>query len=164
MNNITINLSSNDTTYTSVLSNIYLEDHTTLSIDIQNVSDTVIPTYMKIDWGDGTSKLYNNDIPQQTRDSLNVFSYSNLLESTYDHEYYPSQTTLFKNLTAQVLINYSNGDYAWFILPITIRTYDYFESIYDLTLVNTNILPTENNNKQHQFISTKDRFTLELSD
>jgi len=113
-----------------------------------------------IDWGDTPPEVY---------DISNIYNSSNIiltstsqpLLGTYTHEYFPSSYALYKSLFAQILVNYSNGNYCWFIIPIKIRTYDYFESIYDMTLINTNILPSERNLKEHQFITAVGGYSLE---
>lgn len=164
MNNYTITLSSNATSHIEVLDTVILNDHTTVVINVQSVYEGILPAYMKIDWGDGKIISVDNDIPLNDRTKVNLFVTSSLLNDSYTHEYYPSSTSLYKQLSAQVLITYPNSEYAWFIIPISIRTYDYFESIYDLSLTHTNILPIENNSKQHILLSSKDRFTLHLMD
>lgn len=162
MNSYSLNLSSNKTEYYYVTSTLELDDLTKLSITVSDLSENNLPIYLKIDWGDGKSEIFDNNIYVQSRDQINIFNYSPLLTQTFTHIYYPSETSLYKSLSAQVFVHYSNGDNTWFVIPINIRTYDYFESIYDLKLVNTNILPLSTNIKQHQFITGKDGFTVEL--
>jgi hypothetical protein len=157
-----LSLSSNITEYIYKSSELQFDDLTQLNISVNNLSEKNLPLYLKIDWGDGNSEIFDNDLYVKSRDKINIFNYSPLFTETFTHEYYPSATSLYKSLTAQVFVNYSNGDNSWFIIPIKIRTYDYFESIYNMTLINTNILPLSTNDKQHQFITDKDGFTIEL--
>jgi hypothetical protein len=162
MNNYTLALSSNNTEYISVNPLLEFDDFTTLTIDLSGLNTSLIPKYLKISWGDGEEESFDNDIFPNNQRKVNVFNINSIFNTSYKHEYYPSKTSLYKKLSAQVLVNYTNGDNNWFIIPINIRTYDYYESIYDLSLKNTNILPITDNSKQHQFITDKGGFTVEL--
>lgn len=162
MNTYTLSLSSPTTNYIYVHPLIEFDDHTRLTILLDSINEIILPMFLTIDWGDGIVESYDNDLYQQGRTKVNVFKFSSVLTETYTKEYYPSETTLYKNLTAQVLIDYTNGDAVWFLIPIQIRTSDYFESIYDLKLINTNILPYEGNPTSHQFITEKGGYGIEL--
>jgi hypothetical protein len=118
---------------------------------------------MKIDWGDGTSEIFDNNIYNINRFNTNISKISPLLISTYEHEYHPSSTSLYKELSSQFLINYANGDYNWFILPIRIRTYDFFESIYDTKILNTSIVVSDSVSKTHRILTTGKGFVVELN-
>lgn len=161
MNNYNISLSSNSSTYSQLLSTLEFDDHTTLEINTTGISNEVMPIYIKIDWGDGDSETFNNSI-DSNRSIATVFTTSELFNKSYSHEYYPSEDTLYKELSAQVLVTYSNGNFSYFVIPILIRTYDYFESVYDLHLKHTNILTLEHNPKEHYFSTEKDGYLIEL--
>ena len=161
MNSYTLSLSSNDTNYIYYSPEIELEDNTNFSVDISKLNEKVLPIFLKIDWGDGKTQIFNNDVFRTGRNNVNIFKYSPLLTEIYSNEYYPSETSLYKSLTAQLVVNYSNGDFSWFIIPISIRAYDYFESIYDLKLINTNILPEITNSKEHQFKTITGSFIID---
>lgn len=160
MNTYSIALSSNSYNYSQKLSTIYFDDYSELEIDPSNLYNGIVPIYMKIDWGDGNSETFDNPISRIG--SATVFSTSVLFNTTYTHEYHPSPTTLYSQLSAQILITYMNGEFSFFILPIQIRTYDYFESIYDMHIKHTNILPLENNPKEHYFSTERDGYLIEL--
>jgi hypothetical protein len=162
MNTETITLSSNSTNLKTITSEYNLDDVTELNISFSNIDESSMPLYMIIDWGDGVIETFDNNIIQTNLNNINNFNYNPLFTNTYNHEYYPSNYALYKSLSAQILIKYSNSDETWFILPFKIRTYDYFESIYDLEFMNFNILPGENYPKQYQFITQKDRYLVEL--
>jgi len=164
MNSYTLTLSSPKPDYTHIVDVLNFEDYTKLRIDISNLSEKIIPINLKVDWGDGNSELYDNDIFVNSRDQVNIFRVSPLLTKIYEKDYFPSSTALYKNLTAQISVNYSNGDVGWFIIPIAIRSYDYFESIYDLKTYNCNILPISANSSEYQFITHIGKYVVELSD
>lgn len=167
MNNYYLNLSSNNSSTISKLSEIELNDLTTLNISLSGLVETPYPLYLAIDWGDGTSEKYENTIFKNYRTS-NIIpeilygKFSSIFQNIYQHTYKPSTTTLYKKLTAQCYVEYSDSTYTWFLLPIEIRSYGYFEAVGDMRLYNTNILPLTSNGKQHQFITDKGGFLVEI--
>ena len=167
MNAATLTLSSTYTNHVEILSELVLNDLTTLTLSISGLSEDAIPNYLKIDWGDGEShyadnRIYRNYRVESILTEVLQFKVSSILSNNYEHIYYPSSTSLYKNLSAQVYVSYMNGDYAWFIQPISIRSNDYFESIYDLKLLNTTILPISSNPKEHTLITSLDGQIIQL--
>lgn len=162
MNSYSISLSSNTTSMVKHLSTLKFDDFTQLSIDISNISEKILPMYITIDWGDGKElEIYDNNIYVKGRVN-NPLKLSPVLLRSYNYNYYPSSHALYKSLSAQVLINYINGDESWFVIPIQIRTYDYLESLGDLKLLNTNILPISGNPVEYQLMATKNNQIIEL--
>jgi len=162
MTTYNLNLSSDSTSNVKMLQLINFDDITDFSISFNNMDESFIPISIQIDWGDGNIDFYDNNVNIQDLTIVNNFNISPIFLNTYTHKYYPSINSLYKTLSGQILINYSNFDQSWVIFPIKIRTYDYFESIYDLKLVNTNILPYNNNPKQHQLITDVGKFLVEV--
>lgn len=161
MNSYTINLSSNSTNYQTINPELDLDDHSNIILNLSGVFGGLLPIYMTIDWGDGSVDSIDGLVFSE-RPSSGVFDNNTLLNTTYNHDYYPSPTTLYKNLSAQVLISYIDGNFSFFVIPIQIRTFDYFESMYDMRLKSTSILPLENNPKEHQFEIEKGGYLIEL--
>ena len=144
MNNYNLSLSSNSTSYTEFLNTVELDDYTQLNLDLNNLYNDTIPAYVKISWGDGAENLINNDIYDDTWDNqLTFFTYNPVFNDTHSHEYYPSFTSTYKNLSAQVLVSYTNGEYSYFLIPIIIKTYDISEALGRITVENTNISKNE---------------------
>jgi hypothetical protein len=160
MNSYTLQLSSNATSYTSTLPLIELDDHTMFYLDLSRLHKSIIPVFLQIDWGFGEVLTYDNNIFDENNSQPSNFI--PLFVDSYSHEYFPSATALYLSLSAQVLVRYATGDYAWFIIPIQIRTYGFAESVGDLTLINTNILPIEENLSEHQLKTSKDGYIIEL--
>lgn len=166
MNSLTISLSSPSPSYTKIYEELYIEDLTNVTVSLSGMNESILPLYMTIDWGDGNIESFDNDVYKNYRTS-SIFAevisgkFSSIFQNTYQHKYFPSPTTLYKSLTSQVMVEYCNGSINWFIIPMKIRTYDYFESISDLTLINTNILPESGNPKEHQFLTDKGGFLIE---
>lgn len=166
MNFKTIALSSNSSNYFEVLAEVQLEDMTTIYLNLSGITESTLPLNLKIDWGNNDPQFYDNNTYKKYRtDSiLNEILYgkfSSILTQNYENIYYPSETSLYKSLSAQVYIQYGNGDASWFIIPIKIRTSDYFESIYDLKLINSIFLPLTSNTKKHIFTTSKDGYIIE---
>ena len=162
MNTYTLNLSSSTATHVGVAPLTHFDDRTELSLTFIDMYEGVVPISMRIDWGDGDIDFYDNNIDQQDVKLVNTFNVSPLFLATYNHTYYPSSTSLYKSIYCQILVTYSNYDQSWHTIPIQIRTYDYFESVYDLKLINTNILPYNNNPKQHQLLTDIGNFLIEV--
>ncbi len=163
MNKYTIELTSTTSEHTQILPEVSLSDHTELSIDLNGVDEKILPIYVTIDWGDGNRESHDNNVYIQGRENINIFKQNPVLSNIYTNQYYPSETALYRSLSAQVLIYYANGQKAWFICPISIRTYDYFESIGDIEIINTNLLPVNDNGIEYQLKTSEGHFTLELN-
>lgn len=160
MNNFSISLSSNDSEYYTILESLDLYDYTKLTVNFENISEKHLPLYLKIDWGDGEIEFYDNDVfANQT-----VFKKSEIINTVRTHEYYPSDTSLYKQLTAQFYISYSNGENTWIIQPINIRNYDFFESVEDLDVVGVEIQPNIQNKKTLYLKTKKDSYIINLKE
>lgn len=160
MNTRTVILSSNDTNVTTNYQQLSLMDYTSVTYNLSAVSEKLIPTHLKISWGDGKTDFYDNDL--YTNEDLISDKYSSIFASEYQHEYYPSNTTTTKNLTSTFTVGYINGDESTFNIPIFITNYDYLSSIEDLYLINTTILPKEKIEKVHQFATKRGGYLVEL--
>jgi hypothetical protein len=64
-------------------------------------------------------------------------------------------------MTAQFLIKYTNKDTTLITIPIEIRSADYFESVYDMKMISTHILP-EDGFKTHKFLTSKGNYVVEV--
>lgn len=165
MNTKTLYLSSTNSSLYDVSEELELEDHTNFIIDLSKIYNKILPSFIKIDWGDGTdSEMYDNDMYILDRKEANAFSYIPAFSKTYSHEYYPSSTSLYLNLSAQVLINYVNGDFYWNIIPIKVRTYDYFESLLDVKLEKNLLLPTYPEKTKIFMKEAKNGYLLQLQE
>ena len=166
MNSYTISLSSNTLSTMNISDEISFYDLTTLTINLSGITEEKYPLFLKIDWGDGNSEFHDNTIFKNYRKSSIIpeilySKFSSVLKS-YEHVYKPSETHLYKQLSAQVYIEYGTQQYNWFIIPIQIRNNGYFDAVGGLKLINTNLLPTENNNKQYQFLTDEGGFLIEI--
>jgi hypothetical protein len=167
MNSEIINLNTSSTTISTTLAEQLLYDLTNVTFTLSGISEQQIPTKVKINWGDGSEVLIANNsfLKDYRKDSIfpevlyNKFS--TVLGKQYTHLYYPSTAARFKALSAQVVIEYFNGDKTSIVQPLKILSEDYYESIEDLKHLHTNILPVSGNNKQFIFSTLKDGFLVE---
>jgi len=162
MNKQYITLESSTTSYSIVLDELLLDDHTELFLNVSNIYNNMLVLYMRIDWGDAHTQIYENDIYVIDEKDVNALTYNPVLSKPYSHQYYPSDKALYKSLTAQVAVGYSNGDTNLFTLPIKIRTYDYFESIYDLELHSLDIIPSYPQKLKYSFIEKKNNYLVSM--
>lgn len=162
MNSYTLYLSTINTSTIQFLDRLDVDDISRLTLNLERINEKTLPLYLKINWGVGASVLYDNDVARLDSNSLNLLNYSPIFNKTYSFEYYPSKTALYRDLSAQLLIKYADGNYTWIVIPIRVKTSGYTDSVGDLTLVNTNILPQEGNNAEHQLKTSVGGYLIEL--
>ena len=160
MNTETIHLSSNSSSYIKYYDEISLNDNTKVILDFSRIFSTQIPINMIINWGDGNIQKFDHDFDGGVINTSG--EETSMFQQTYSNIYYPSSTKLYKKITPQVLIMYADGNYSWFIIPLSIRTYGYFDSIYDIELSNTNIINSTSSPKQFQLKTNKSDQIIEL--
>lgn len=153
-----ISLSSINTNTSSILPLTQIIDRTTLILNLSGVTERLLPTFLSIDWGDGGSDFYENDILQNI--NLVENRYSSILINTCSHEYLPLSDTTSANLTATVNLKYINGDLTTFVLPISSTNYDFQNGLEDLTLLNTK--SDIKGQKTHIFLTKKDGYLVEM--
>lgn len=168
MNYYTLSVASTATSAVEIKPEVVFDDHTTLIINLSGATETFIPIYLKLDWGDGENEVISNSLYKVYREESILTEviygkFSSILNNSYMHAYYPSTSARYKSLSAQVYIEYSNGNFSWFVQPIKIITRDYFESIYNMKLLNTTILPIVGNTKQQHFAIDTGGFLIETS-
>jgi hypothetical protein len=158
MNSQSIFLSSNSTSTNSFLNFLILNDRTTLTFNLSGVSELYFPQFMSINWGDGEGEFHENDILSTENFASNRFS--SIFSKTFSHEYFPSNSSTTKSLTANFTIKYINGDISVFTIPLSVVNDDFETTVEDVRLLNTVILP--NNKKLYQFVTKKDGYLLEI--
>jgi len=166
MNTKSLYFSTSATSVSSTLPEIKLNDLTSVTITLSGISEIQAPLFLTINWGDGEIVRYQSSFTKDYRvDSIipeilyNKFS--SLLSNDQVHVYYPSISARYKKLSAEINIEYVNGDICSIIQPIKIITSDYFESIGDMKHIYTNILQLSGNNKQFLFSVDKGGFLIE---
>ena len=110
----------------------------TLAFD--NITELIYPALkVNIDWGDGTAPfLHSGSIdPGISNLSLGLKPIS--------HTYYPSTSTYFTNLSAQVQIVYANFTSYYALIPIQIAQTSFFHQYGTLSLVDAQFTDTPTN-------------------
>lgn len=153
MNTYNILLDSTSTAHVETLPEIILDDRTTVNVILSGVSESSLPLSLAIDWGDNTTQPIINGsyfTQYRTQPITNEVLYgrlSNILATTYSHTYVPAAAALYKAVTAQIVLKYVNGDTTEFYIPIKVRSAEYYESIYDMSLLSTTIVSLTSNAK-----------------
>lgn len=167
MNAYNISLSSSTTNTVTYLNTVYLTDVTNLTIDLLGVYDKILTSRILIDWGDGSPietydrsffKDYKTDsiLPEVLYGKESV-----LLSNTYSHIVYSSDSTLQLLLTAQLTVVYTDNNQARFVIPISISSGSFYDTIYDISLIGTNLLPLSTNPVNFVFATEKDGYIIE---
>ena len=145
---------------------VELDDLTTVAFVLSGITEEFTPTTMTISWGDGSVNNFDNSVFKNYRE-VSIFgevlygNFSSLFAVDYLHSYAPSVSARFKSLSAEIMIEYSNGDVTSIIQPLRVLSEDYYETIGDVTLINTNILPLSSNPKQHMLVAEIDGYLIE---
>tara|TARA_R110000772_G_scaffold245386_2_gene358812 strand:- start:604 stop:1116 length:513 start_codon:yes stop_codon:yes gene_type:complete len=167
MNTLKITLSSADSTSTNYVAQQSLSESTNVTLSMDGVFEDSLVRKLTIDWGDGTEieKITGGHLKTYREDSiLNEVLYgklSPLLSAEYTHDYVPSSTTLVKLLSAQILIDYTSDNASLFIIPFEIRAGSFYDSIGDLNIVQTNLIPVSSNSVNFTFSTEKDGHIIE---
>jgi hypothetical protein len=167
MNTKTVILSTNSSSFVDVMDTIILNDATTLNVMLGDVYEDVLPISLKINWGDDNILYYDNDLYKNYKTENIILEvvygkFSKVLQETYSYDYYPSTTHTYKRTKAQFLLEYTNKNKTLITLPIEIRSSDYFESVGDIKMISTHVIP-EDNIKLHKFVTDKDSYIVETS-
>lgn len=144
----TISLSSNPSSTNIVLNTIQLSDITSLTLSLSNIDRSRIPVSLRLRWGDNSEdEFYNNNffidyskqsILDQVRYGVN---YTLLRE--YNHVFYPSDTSLSRNLSCQVKLTYQDSTSCRFVIPITIYSPSFYSKVGDLKLQASNFVSSD---------------------
>jgi hypothetical protein len=166
MNTETLILSTTSSSYIKVMDTMILNDVTVLNVSLYNLYEDVLPISLQINWGDNNILFYDNDLykiykKESIIPEVMYGKFSKILQNTYSFEYHPSKTATYKKMTAQFLIKYTNKDTTLITIPIEIRSADYFESVYDMKLISSRVLP-DNNVKTHKFLTDKGKYIVEV--
>ena len=156
MNTYTLLLCANTTSEVKYFYNIDLYDITYFSISLSAISESIPLKRIEIDWGDGDSSLFINRFTKAYRED-SIFAellygkFSSIFAEDISHQYRPSQSSMYALLSCQILIEYIDGNHNKFIAPITLKSHEFHDSIGELYVLNTNLLPLTSNNVKMTF-------------
>ena len=100
---------------------------------------------LDIDWGDGSEVEYHSkDVVYNYKENtiFDEILYGKLggsILTVYNYDYSPTPNSFFTNLTAQLLITFSDGYYVNIYQPIKLVHESYYDNIKQLSVVNTQI-------------------------
>ena len=170
MNTYTLALSTTESQINSEIlqSTIDIFDATEVTLDLCGIYSRLFPTYISIDWGDG-SPVFEPDI-KIYRDYKNDSIFPELtgaikpmfLDVPYKHNYYPSNYALNKSIIFKINIGYITGETTQLSAPINIRTESYYETVDDIDIIGLDLINTENNSSRFTFITKRGDYTVQL--
>ena len=170
MNTHTLSISSTKEDIDSeiTLNQIDLFDFTELTLDISNIYTEIFPTYVSINWGDG-SDVFNPDI-QIYRDYRNESIFPEVqkgvtpvtFSNNYTHKYYPSSYALKKSLTFKMNVGYVTGETLRLNIPIVVNSQSYYENVDDIDIVGVDLLDDPNNSSRVTFLTKKNNYLVQL--
>ena len=170
MNTHTLSISSTKDDIDSIvtLDQIELFDFTEVTLDISNIYTEIFPTYVSINWGDG-SEVLNPDIKiyrdyrtesifPEIQKGVTPVTFSN----NYKHKYYPSTFALKKSLTFKINIGYVTGETLRLSVPIIINSQSYYENVDDIDIVGVDLLNDVNNSSRITFLTKNNNYLVQL--
>ena len=170
MNTHTLSISSTKDDIDSIvtLDQIELFDFTEVTLDISNIYTEIFPTYVSINWGDG-SEVLNPDIKiyrdyrtesifPEIQKGVTPVTFSN----NYKHKYYPSSFALKKSLIFKMNIGYVTGETLRLSVPIIINSQSYYENVDDIDIVGVDLLNDVNNSSRITFLTKNNNYLVQL--
>tara|TARA_R100000734_G_C3291557_1_gene83323 strand:+ start:417 stop:953 length:537 start_codon:yes stop_codon:yes gene_type:complete len=170
MNTHTLSISSTKDDIDSIvtLDQVELFDFTEVTLDISNIYTEIFPTYVSINWGDG-SEVLNPDIKiyrdyrtesifPEIQKGVTPVTFSN----NYKHKYYPSTFALKKSLTFKINIGYVTGETLRLSVPIIINSQSYYENVDDIDIVGVDLLNDVNNSSRITFLTKNNNYLVQL--
>ena len=170
MNTFTLSISSTKEDIDSkvTLDQIDLFDFTEVTLDISNIYTEIFPTYVSINWGDG-SEVFNPDI-KIYRDYRNESIFPEIqkgvtpvtFSDNYKHKYYPSSYALKKALTFKMNVGYVTGETLRLNVPIVVNSQSYYENVDDIDIIGVDLLNDSNNTSRVTFLTKKNNYVVQL--
>ena len=170
MNTYTLSISSTKEDIDSevTLNQIDLFDFTEVTLDISNIYPEIFPTYVSINWGDGSEvlnpdiKIYrdyrNESIFPEIQKGVTPVTFSN----NYKHKYYPSSYALKKSLTFKMNVGYVTGETLRLNIPVVVNSQSYYENVDDIDIIGVDLLNDSNNSSRVTFLTKKNNYLVQL--
>lgn len=170
MNTYTLSISTTKDEINSqkILNSIELFDLTEFTLDLTNVYTELFPTYLSIDWGDGSEtiqpdiKIYRDykteSIFPELEKGVTPVTFSN----DYVHKYYPSTYALKKSLVFKMNVGYITGETLQLSAPIVVNSQSYYENVDDIDIIGLDLLNGSNNSSRVSFLTKKNNYIVQL--
>lgn len=137
----------------------------TFSFTGVNEQDYKVDT-LYISWGDGAPiETYKRDLffNYKTQSIFNEVLYGRLggsILNAYSHEFYNETILYGAEYSAKILLNKSNGTYAYIIQPITVYWDSYYDDVKKVSLLNSQVIPLSTNYTFVNIETKYDRSTI----
>lgn len=139
-------------TYIIENSDIYLKGETEVTIDLTEIDESV--TYVKnitIDWGDGSDETTNSlnlvkDYYTETIIPEVLYNKDVSVCTQYTHTYLPNAAAYFTKYQCVITMTFLNDFVGRIYIPFYVAQASYYDSVDDLFILNSQILPLSSNN------------------
>ena len=170
MNTYTLSISTTKDEINSqkILNSIELFDLTEFTLDLTNVYTELFPTYLSIDWGDGSEtiqpdiKIYRDykteSIFPELEKGVTPVTFSN----DYVLKYYPSTYALKKSLVFKMNVGYITGETLQLSAPIVVNSQSYYENVDDIDIIGLDLLNGSNNSSRVSFLTKRNNYIVQL--
>jgi len=139
---------------------LYIKGETDVTFNFASLAlDNTIVSRIQIDYGDGSAIEYKNYKVENdhinTPITYNFARYNTFLISTgadhtfkFDESHYPVEDNNidYGAITAQILVRYSDYREVLHSIPINIYKDSYYDTLGDVSIINTQLTDTTNNN------------------
>lgn len=166
--NLSISSSKSEINSKKILNQIELFDLTQVTLDISNVYTEIFPTYLSIDWGDGSEtvqpdiKIYRDYKTESIFPEIERGAAPVTFTNSYIHNYYPSSYALKKSLTFKMNVGYITGETLQLSAPIVVNSQSYYENIDDMNIIGLDLLNDKNNSSKISLLTKKNNYVVQL--
>lgn len=154
---------------------IYVKGQSTFELSLSGVDETVkkVKT-VTIDWGDNTPvETYNIGLVKNYYNESVINEFLTGVDQTvcvsYNHTYYPIQSSYLVERTCKAIITFLANEQSLFsqstlevYLPLRISQTSYYDSVEELFLVNSQLLPLSTSNTLLNVQTLNSRYTIPI--
>jgi len=170
MNTFTLSISSSNTDINRqiVQKTINLFDLTEMTLDISNVYTEIFPSYLSIDWGDGSPtiqpdiKIYRDYKTESIFPELQKGVTPVTFSTNYKHRYFPSSYALKKSLIFKLNVGYITGETMQLSAPVVVHSQGYYENVDDIDIIGLDLINDANNSSRISFLTKKNNYIVQL--
>ena len=168
MNTHTLSISTTSPGARTLYTTLDLFDVTKFTLNLVDLYTDTFPSYLAIDWGDGTAVL-EPDVSifrNYRKDSI----YPEIIKGVapkyiaddYEHIYEPSSYALKKSVVLKVNVGYVTGETSQLSAPLNIRTGGYYQTVEDIELIGLDLLNNKYNSSRFTLLTKKDDYVVQL--
>lgn len=165
MNSTQINITFKKINGIIPLKRKYIKGSSTVSYSFTNMNESVYRVNsLTIKWGDGTENLVrkrNIFFDYRTESIFEEVENGKIggtLLASYSHDYYNNYNNYGADFYTQIILEWEDGAFTYIIQPLTILYDSFYDSVKEINVLSTQILPVTSN-KTFINLETKDDIT-----